>query len=100
MEIYKHQYHDIVRIEIQAKENKELKESKSISFIKATLNEVVKHFVERCNSCLVVDGGVKVKVTIRISHPVKRWGDQKSYTLRISSIENLVKCLSEGIDEF
>lgn len=100
MRIYNHKYHEIVRLAIYEPEHTDLKVRESISFIETTLQEVINHFTEKCKPYLEIDNGIKIRVIIRISHPTKRWGDQRCFTLRVSSIHDLVEALKDDLEEY
>lgn len=98
MKIYNVKYHEVIRIEI-----KDIKtgEVKAVQFIQTTMEEVINYFNSKCQPYLRIDEGIKVKVNIKESDPIKRWKGpgQKNYTIKIASIESVLSALAEGVEE-
>lgn len=85
-------YTQIVRVEITEVSSKKMR---SVSFCQTTLNEVVEH-VEKTLKLGIV--GIKCRIVIRMSDPVKRWGEQKGTTILIKNLDDAIAQISQGVE--
>ncbi|MBF0648715.1 hypothetical protein IR083_07770 [Dysgonomonas sp. GY75] len=85
-------YTPVVRVEIKVLSTGEMR---SVSFCKTTLDEVIDHVNKTLKTGIV---GIKVRVNIRISDQVKRWGKQKIATVLINDLDEAFTQITEGIE--
>ncbi len=85
-------YTEIVRVEIKALDSGKMR---SVSFCKATLDEVVKHVNKTLKTGII---GIRVRVNIRASDKEKRWGKGRNATVMIEDLDEAIVQICQGIE--